>query len=51
MDWSDELKEVVGYVEERNIVDLNDMEEREILNEGCLSYLDHTRKNSSADNA
>ena len=45
MDWRDILKETVGITEEGNIVDLNDMEEREILGEGCLSYLSHTQEN------
>ncbi len=45
MDWRDILKETVGITEEGSIVDLNDMEEREILGEGCLSYLSHTQEN------
>ena len=31
MDWRDSLKETVGVRDEKNIVDLIDMEERELL--------------------
>ena len=41
MDWRDSLKETVGVIDEKNIVDLTDMEERELLGKEHLDYLDY----------
>jgi len=38
MDWRDNLKETVGVTDEKNIVDLTDMEERELLGREHLDY-------------
>ena len=44
MDWRDILKETVGVTDEKNIVDLTDMEEREILDTKHLYNMETVRK-------
>ena len=41
MDWRDNLKEIVGVTDEKDIIDLTDMEERELLGKEHLDYLDY----------
>ena len=41
MDWRDNLKEIVGVTDEKDIIDLTDMEERELLVEEHLDYRDY----------
>ena len=43
MDWRDELKGTVGVMDEKEIADLTDMEERELLDEMHLQYLENER--------
>ena len=38
MDWRNSLKETVGVIDEKNIVDLTDMEERELLGKEHLDW-------------
>ena len=44
MDWRDILKETVGVTDEKNIVDLTDMEERELLGKEHLDYIIDERR-------
>ena len=39
MDWRDELKNTIGVTDEKDIVDLTDMEERELLDKEYLDYI------------
>ncbi len=50
MDWRDELKGTVGVMDEKEIADLTDMEERELLDEMHLQYLENERKPKTDSN-
>ena len=49
MDWRDSLKETVGVIDEKNIVDLTDMEERELLGKEHLDYITDERRRKRID--
>ena len=49
MDWRDSLKETVGVIDEKNIVDLIDMEERELLGKEHLDYVAYERRSKRTD--
>ena len=49
MDWRDSLKETVGVIDEKNIVDLIDMEERELLGKEHLDYVASERRSKRTD--
>lgn len=51
MDWRDELKETVGVTDDKGIVDLTDMEERELLGKEHLDYIadERIRKRTDSD--
>ena len=49
MDWRDSLKETVGVIDEKNIVDLIDMEERELLGKEYLDYVAYERRSKRTD--
>ena len=44
MDWRDKLKCIVGVTDEKDIADLTDMEEREILDTKHLYKMETVRK-------
>ena len=44
MDWRDKLKCIVGVTDEKDIADLTDMEEREILDTKHLYNMETVRK-------
>ena len=44
MDWRDKLKCIVGVTDEKDIADLTDMEEREILDTKHLHNMEIVRK-------
>ena len=44
MDWRNVLNKTVGVTDEKDIVDLTDMEEREFLNEKHLYYIADERR-------
>ena len=48
--WKDELKDIIGIINEKDIVGLTDMEERELLDERHLYYLENERKLKSGMN-
>lgn len=50
MGWRNALKETVGVTDEEDIVDLTDMEERELLDEKHLCYLENERKLKTESN-
>ena len=49
MDWRDSLKETVGVIDEKNIVDLTDMEERELLGKEHVDYVAYVRRSKRTD--
>ena len=49
MDWRDILKENVGVTDEKDIVDLTDMEERELLGKEHLDYVVYERGNKRTE--
>ena len=51
MDWRDSLKEIVGVTDEKDIIDLTDMEERELLGKEHLDYIvdERTMKRTDSD--
>ena len=51
MDWRDNLKEIVGVTDEKDIIDLTDMEERELLGKEHLDYIgeEPSRKRTDSD--
>ena len=49
MDWRDSLKETVGVIDEKNIVDLTDMEGRELLGKEHLNYAVFDRRSKRTD--
>ena len=51
MDWRDNLKEIVGVTDEKDIIDLTDMEERELLGKEHLDYIvdERTMKRTDSD--
>ncbi len=44
MDWRDNLKEIVGVTDEKDIIDLTDMEERELLGNRSRTLADQSGK-------
>ncbi len=51
MDWRDILKETVGVTDEKDIADLTDMEERELLSKEHLDHIgeEPSRKRTDSD--
>lgn len=44
VDWRDKLKDIIGVTNDKDIVDLTNMEERELLDEKHLFFLENDRK-------
>lgn len=49
MDWRDILKETVGVTDEKDIVDLTEMKERELLGKEHLDYVAYERRSKRTD--
>ena len=49
MDWRDILKETVGVTDEKDIADLTDMEERELLGKEHVDYVAYERRSKRTD--
>lgn len=47
MDWREELKKQAGVSEEKDMVDLNDVEGREILGEQHLAFMAQTHSENA----
>lgn len=49
MDWRDALKKEIGVSDEKDIVDLTCMEERELLGKEHLDYITDERRRKRID--